>query len=160
MPKKIPSLTILIPLLLIAIFSVISYAASVNVTNSTYESYSGISFIDVGGFSASSNGFLVTQSASSASSSPCTWSNGGTCQTALVAGDWYYSVTLTLNSAATASTTYTITVSWNTGSGYSTLGVLSFTTAGTITAGQTMTFLMDTGGTSFSAPAGMTVIVD
>jgi hypothetical protein len=157
--KKIPSLKILIPLILISIFSVISYAATVSITNSTYESYSGISFNDIGGFTAASNGFIVTESTSSATSPPCTWSNGGNCQTAQVAGDWYYSITLTINSAATANTTYTLTVSWNNGAGYSTLGVLTFTTASTITGGQTMTFLLNTAENSFTAPAGMTVAV-
>jgi hypothetical protein len=131
----------------------------VNVTDSKYESYSGIDFTDVGGFSVASNGFLVTQTAGSSSTLPCSWSNGGTCQSSLPAGDWYYSVTLMLNVEATASTTYTLTVSWNTGSGYSTLGILTFSTAGTITSGQTMIFLMNTGESSFAAPAGMTVTV-
>jgi hypothetical protein len=157
--RKLPPLKILLPLLLIAIFSVVSYAATVSISGATYESYSGINFTDLGGFTAASNGFLVTQAASSASTLPCAWSNGGTCQTALVAGDWYYSINLTLNSAASPSTTYTLTVTWDTGSGYSTLGTLTLTTGSSITSGQTMTFLLSTGESSFSAPAGMTVTV-
>jgi hypothetical protein len=101
----------------------------------------------------------VVQATGAASGQPCTWANAGTCQTALTAGHWYYSVTLTLNAAATASTTYTLTVQWNTGAGYSTLGTLTVTTLASITAGQTMTFLIDTAGTTFTAPAGITITV-
>ena len=161
MPKRSRSRAFrwIIPLIAISIFSIVSYATTVSITNSTYESYSGINFTDVGGFTAASNGFYVTQSAGAASTQPFTWANGATCQTALVAGDWYYSITLTLTATATASTTYTLTVSWNTGSGYSTMGSLQVTTLSSITAGQTVTFFLSTGLTSFSAPTGITVTV-
>jgi hypothetical protein len=149
----------ILPLVAISIFSIASYASTVGITTSTYQAYSGINFTDVGGFSATSNGFYVTTAAGSASSQPCTWSNGGTCQTALVEGDWYYSITLTINAAASTSTTYTLTVQWDTGSGYSTMGSLQLTTLSTITPSQTMTFLLNTGGSSFSAPTGISVTV-
>jgi len=112
-----------------------------------------------GGFTATSNGFEVVPTAGAASTQPCTRTSGGTCQTALTAGHWDYSVTLTINSGAQASTTYTLTVSWNTGSGYTTMETLTVTTPATITAGQTVTFLVDTAVTSFSAPAAMIITV-
>ncbi len=155
---KLP-LKLLVPLLAIAIFSVYSFAASVNVTTSTIQTENGVLFNVVGGFTAASNGFSVIQSAGAASTQPATWSNGGAVQTALVAGRWYYSLTLTITATATPSTTYTTTVTWNTGSGYTTLGTLQVTTPATITAGQTMTFLMDTGQTSFNGPAALTITV-
>ncbi|MDA4124008.1 MAG: hypothetical protein OK438_00965 [Thaumarchaeota archaeon] len=150
----------LLPLLAIVVFSGVSYAASVNVTTNTYQGVNGVYYNVVGGFTAASNGFSVVQATGAASTLPCTWANGGTCQTALTAGHWYYSVTLTLNAAASPSTTYTLTVTWNTGAGYSTLGfALTVTTLASITAGQTMTFLLDTAGASFTAPAGIVVTV-
>jgi hypothetical protein len=149
----------LILLALIAIVSLASYAASVTVTTTTEQARAGVYYNVVGGFTAASNGFQVTQAAGAASAQPCTWANGGTCQTALVAANWYYSVTLTLNAAASPSTTYTITVTWNTGSGYSTLGSRTLTTLASITAGQTMTFLFDTAVTTFIAPAGIVITV-
>jgi hypothetical protein len=148
-------------LILISLFAVVSFAATVAVTTYTYQSYSGVFFNVVGGFTAASNGFAVVQSSGSASAQPATWSSGGTVQTALVAGHWYYSLTLTIAaSGASPSTTYTVTVTWNTGSGYSTLGsTLTFTTLATITPGQTMSFFIDTGVTSFNAPVGITITV-
>jgi hypothetical protein len=149
----------MLPLLAISIFSLGSFAASVIVTQTTLQAQNGVYFNVIGGFTGASNGFNVVQATAAASAQPCTWANGGTCATAVTAGRWQYSFTLTLNAAATASTTYTLTVTWNTGAGYSTLGTLTVTTLASITAGQTMTFLLDTGGTTFTAPAGITITV-
>jgi hypothetical protein len=153
-------LKFLIPLLAIVILSVTSYAANVSVTNTTVQTENGVLFNVNGGFTGSSNGFIVTQSAASATSLPATWANGGTVTTATTAGNWQYSVTVTLNSGASTSTTYTVTVQWNTGSGYITMGTaLTFTTLSTITAGQTMTFVFSTGVTSFNAPVGLLITI-
>lgn len=152
-------LKILLPLLAISIFSVASFAASVSVTQSNNQAVNGVYYNVAGGFTAASNGFQVVQATGSASTQPCTWSSGGTCQTALTAGDWEYSVTLTINSGAATSHTYTMSVQWNTGTGYVSLGSLTVATPSSITAGQTMTFLIDTGGSSFSAPAGIVITV-
>jgi hypothetical protein len=149
----------LIPLLAISVFSIASFAAAVTVTQTTEQAQAGVYFNVIGGFTAASNGFSVVQATAAASGQPCTWTNGGTCQTALTAGDWYYSVTLTLNAAASVSTTYTLTVTWNTGAGYSTLGTRTLTTLASITAGQTESFLIDTAGTTFTAPAGIVITV-
>ena len=152
-------LKVLIPILAISLVSLISFAASVTVTPSTSQDVQGVYYNVTGGFSAASNGFVVTQSAATASTQPATWTNGGTVTTATVAGNWQYSATITINAGASASTTYTVTIQWNTGSGYSTMGSLTFTTPGTITAGQTMTFVCNTGGTTFNAPAGISITV-
>lgn len=157
--RSMLSLKMMLPILVISLISIGGYAASVNVTTSTYQAQQGVYYNVVGGFTAVSNGFSVVQGAGSASTQPFVWTNGGTCQTALVAGHWYYSVTLTITASATASTTYTSTVNWNTGSGYSQLGQLTFTTPSTITAGQTVTFLVDTGLTTFNAPVGINITV-
>jgi hypothetical protein len=159
LPKLRLPLKLLVPLLVIALFAVYSFAANVAVTTSTIQSENGVLFNVNGGFTAASNGFSVVQSTGSASTQPATWANSGIVQTALTAGRWYYSITLTLAAAASPSTTYTVTVTWNTGSGYTTLGTLQVTTLSSITAGQTMNFYMDTGVTTFSGPAALTITV-
>lgn len=157
MKIQTPPLRLLFPILAISILATVSYAVSVTVTNNNYQSDNGVYF-NVGTFwTAASNGFVVVPSTSAASAQPCPWANAGTCQTALTAGNWEFSVTLTINAGAATSTTYTMTVKWNTGSGYTTLGTLTVTSPATVTAGQTMTFLFDTGATSITAPAGITV---
>ncbi len=156
--NKLP-LKVMVPILVISLFAVGSFATSVGVTTQSFAGQAGVNYTVTGGFSAASNGFQVVQSTATASAQPCTWANAGTCATALTAGDWYYSVTLTIAASAQTSHTYTTTVEWNTGSGYVTLGSLTLTTGATITAGQTMTFNIDTALTSFSAPAGITVTV-
>jgi len=156
--NKLP-LKVLAPILAISLFAVGSFATSVSVTTQTYAGQAGVNYVVTGAFSPASNGFQVVQSTTTASTQPCAWSNGGTCNTALTAGDWYYSVTLTIAASAQTSHTYTVTIQWNTGSGYTTVGSLTLTSPSTITAGQTMVFEVDTGLTTFSAPAGMTVTV-
>ena len=156
--NKLP-LKVLVPILAISLFAVGSFATSVGVTTQSYAGQAGVNYVVTGAFSAASNGFQVVQSTATASAQPCTWSNGGTCNTALTAGDWYYQVTLTIAATATPNHTYTVTVQWNTGTGYATLGSLTLTTPATISAGQTMIFQMDTAGTTFNAPAGMTITV-
>ena len=160
LPKLRLPLKLLIPLMAIALFAVYSFAANVATTSTTIQTENGVLFNVNGGFTAASNGFSVVQNTGTATTLPATWANGGTVQTALTAGHWYYSLTLTLTGSASASTTYTVTVTWNTGAGYSTLGsALTVTTLATITTGQTMTFLIDTGVTTFNAPAALTITV-
>ena len=113
-------LKILIPILVISMISVISFAASVSINSATSQTVQGVLYNVAGGFSASSNGFVVTQSAATATTLPAAWTSGGAVTTATVAGNWQYSVTVTINAGAAASTTYTVTVQWNTGSGYNT----------------------------------------
>jgi hypothetical protein len=157
--KNMLPLKIFAPILAIALLSLVSFAASVNISTSSSEAVQGVSYNVAGGFTAASNGVLVTQSAATASSQPATWSNGGTVTTATVVGNWQYSVTVTITASATASTTYTFSVQWNTGSGYSSMGSLTFTTPATITAGQTMNFVLNTAVTTFNAPAGLVITI-
>jgi hypothetical protein len=145
----------LLPLLAIVVFSVVSYAANVAVTTNNYQSVSGVYYNVSGSFTAVSNGFSVVQATGAATGS-CAWATGTSCQTALTAGHWYYSVTIT--AGASGYTLPTVSVSWNTGTGYASLGSIAVA-SGTISAGNTMTFLFDTGLTTFSAPAGITITV-
>jgi len=150
----------LIPILLISVLSIVSYAASVTTTTTNTQTIQGVLYNVAGGFSASANGFVVTQSSATATSLPATWSNTGTVTTATVAGNWQYSINVTINAAASPSTTYTVTVQWNTGSGYSTLGsALTVTTLNPVTAGQIMTFVFNTGVTTFNAPVALLITI-
>ena len=153
-------LKILVPILLISVLAVVSFAANVTINTSTSQAVQGVIYNVQGGFTAVNNGFAVTYSAATATTLPATWSNGGTVTTATVAGNWQYSLTLTITATASPSTTYTVTVQWNTGSGYTTMGTsLTVTTPGTITAGQTMSFVLNTGVSTFNAPAGIMITV-
>jgi hypothetical protein len=156
--NKLP-LKVMVPIMLISLFAVGSFATSVGVSTQSFAGQAGVSYSVTGAFSAASNGFQVVQSTTTASAQPCVWANGGTCNTALTSGDWYYQVTLTIAASAIVSHTYTTTIQWNTGTGYVTLGTLTVTTGATITAGQTMVFQIDTIVTSFNAPAAITVTV-
>jgi hypothetical protein len=158
--KHFMPLKLLIPILAISILAVVSFAANVTINTSNSEAVQGVIYNVAGGFTAATNGFQVTYSAASATTLPATWSNGGTVTTATVVGNWQYSLTLTLNAGASTSHTYTVTVQWNTGSGYSTMGTqLTVTTLSSITPGQTMTFNLNTGVSTFSAPVGIMITV-
>jgi hypothetical protein len=153
-------LKLFIPILVISMLAVVSFAASVTINTTTSQAVQGVIYDVVGGFTVVPNNFAVTYSAATATGLPATWSNGGTVTTATVVGNWQYSLTLTITALASPSTTYTVTVTWNTGTGYTTLGsALTFTTPSNIVAGQTMTFVINTGQTTFNAPAGMLITV-
>jgi len=154
-----PPLWVLIPILFTIVFSTVAFATSVSVAPVTYQGVQGVQFVVTGAFSATSNGFFVAQASSNATTLPANWSNGGTVQTALVAGDWYYSINLTLNKVPSSTTTYTVTVQWNTGSGYTQMGQLTVTVPTNATVDQTMQFLFNTNLTTFTAPTGIVVTV-
>lgn len=157
--RKTTVIKVLLPIMLVLVFSVVSYATSVSVNPVTYQNYQGVQFNVSGAFSAASNGFFVAQSAITASSQPCNWTNGGTCSAAVPSGNWYYQITLTLNNPPSSTTTYTVTVQWNTGSGYTQMGQLTVSVPTTATATQTMVFQFNTGSASFQAPTGIVVTV-
>jgi hypothetical protein len=158
--KHFLPLKLLIPILAISMLAVVSFAASVTINTTTSQAVQGVIYNVVGGFTAATNGFQVTYSAATATTLPATWSPGGTVTTATVTGNWQYSLTLTITALATASTTYTVTVTWNTGSGYTTMATpLTVTTPSGITPGQTMTFVLNTGVSTFNAPVGIMITV-
>ena len=152
-------LKFLVLLLAISIFSVYSFASNVAVTSAPVQSESGVFFNVDGGFTVTNNGFSIAQNMSAASAEPVKWTNSGICQTALTAGDWFYDLTLTVNNIAQANHIYSVTIMWDTGSGYSTLGVLKVTSPDTIIDGQTMNMYFDTGQSNFNTPAAIKVIL-
>jgi hypothetical protein len=157
--KSLIPLKIFIPILAISLLAVVSFAASVTINTTTSQAVQGVIYNVNGGFTAANNGFAVTYSGVSASAQPGTWSNGGTVTTATVTGNWQYSLILTIVTGCPTSTLFTVTVSWNTGSGYSTMGTLTFNSPSSITNGQTMTFVINTAVSTFSAPVGIMITV-
>ncbi len=158
--KHLIPLKLFIPILAISLLAVVSFAASVTISTTNYQTVQGVIYNVNGGFTAATNGFQVTYSAATATTLPATWTPSGTVTTATVVGDWQYSLTLTITASASASTTYTVTVQWNTGSGYATLGTaLTVTTLSTVTPSQTMTFVFNTGVSTFNGPVGIMITV-
>jgi len=143
----------------IAAFSIASFATTVSVSTTTYQSQYGVSYNVTGAFTAADQGFSVAPVSVAASAQPCTWANAGTCATALTGGHYKYTLTLTLNTVPGSTTTYTVTVKWDQGTGQTQLGQLTVSVPATAVAGQAMTFKMDTGGTSFTAPLSLDVTV-
>jgi len=158
--KRFTPLKILIPILLISVLSIVAFAASASISPTVaYQGVQGIQYNVAGGLSAANAGFLVTQTAATASPANAPWSTGSTLTTATVVGDWEYHLTVTTNTGCPASTQYTAVVQWNTGSGYSTIGSISFTTPSTISNGAQMTFVFNTGVNTFNAPVAITVTI-
>lgn len=141
--------------------SVGAFAASVTITTSNDAGYQGVYILDNGYYSASGANYNVVQSAQTATTQPLAWANGGIGYVdALVAGDWELSFTLTINAGGLTSHTYTITVASTAANGVtSTLYTFQFTSPATITAGQTMTIIWDTGATTWTAPAALSISV-
>jgi hypothetical protein len=150
---------IMAPILAISIFAVSSYAANVSVQTVSYAGQGGVNFIVSNGFTVADSGFHVAQASDAGSTLPAAWVNHRVANTSLTAGNWYYELTLTLGAAAATDHMYTVTVQWNTGSGYTSLTPITFTTPHSIVPNEVMTFRMDTGVTSFSAPTAVTVVV-
>jgi len=153
------SLKLLLLLTAVATFSAISYATTVSVTPTTYQSQYGIGFNVTGAFTATDQGFSVVPTTALASVQPCAWTNNTTCATALTQGHYEYSLQLTLNTVPAVVTTYTVTVKWDLGAGQTQLGQLTVLVPLTAATGQTMTFNMDTGSTTFTTPMSINVIV-
>src|SRR2546428_13944270 len=76
--KPSGSLKIVALLSAIAIFSVVSYATSVSVSTTTYQSQYGVSYNVTGAFTAADRGFQVATAGVAVSALLCTWGNNGT----------------------------------------------------------------------------------
>lgn len=157
--KPTGSLKTLVLLGAIAVFAVASYATTVSVSTTTYQSQYGVGYNVTGAFTAADKGFQVVPTGVAASTQPCAWLNNGTCQTALTQGHYEYLLQLTLNTVPGGTTTYTVTVKWDQGSGQSQMGQLTVSVPNTAVAGQLMTFHFDTAGTSFITPLSIDVVV-
>ena len=158
------SLKSIIALVLVAAVSTMAVASTVAVGTTTYQTQSGVQYNVSGYITAVSNGFEVAPN-TVAANNPA-WTSGSVSHTALTAGDWVYSVNITLTSNTATSTSYTIEVQWiqgntktNLTTGIGPTDTIIFTTPASAPSGQYMTFLFDTGSSSFSAPAGIIITV-
>jgi len=158
--RRIGMIYLLVFLAIISV-SVAAFAASVTITNSNDAGYQGVYVQDNGYYSVTNTNYNVVQAAQVATTQPLAWSNGGIGYVnALVAGDWELSFTLTINAGGLTSHTYTITMASTAASGTTTtLYTFQFTSPASITAGQTMTIIWDTGSTTWTAPAALTVTI-
>ena len=145
----------------IIMVSVGAFAANVTINTTNNAGYQGNYLIDNGYFSAGQISYNVVQSAQAATAQPMTWANAGTAYVnALVAGNWEVVWVITLNAGATVSHTYTITATSTAAAGTTTaMYTFQFTTLASITAGQTMTIMWDSGATTWTAPAAIQVTV-
>ncbi len=155
------SLLYLVVFLGVISISIGAYAASVTITNSNDAGYQGVFVQDNGYYSVTNTNYYVVEAAQAATAQPLAWTSGATGYVnALVAGDWDLYFTLTINAGGLLSHTYTITVTSTAASGAtSVLYTFQFTSPASITAGQTMTIIWDTGATTWTAPAALTVTI-
>ena len=158
--RKVRMLYLVVFVGIIAI-SVSAFAATATITNTNNAGYQGVYVQDNGYFGVTNTNFFVVNTAQTATTQPLAWANGGVGYVnALVAGDWDITFTLTVNTGATASHTYTITVTSTAATGTVTqLYTFQFTTAATITNGQTMTIIWDTSATTWTAPYALTITI-
>jgi hypothetical protein len=164
---KLPFTERRISLIYLSVFLVVSsisigaFASSVTITNSNYAGVQGVYLQANGYYSVTNANYNVVAAAQSATTPPLAWSNGAVGYVnALVAGDWALSYTLTINAGGLTSHTYTITVSSTSSSGStSSLYTFQFTSPSSISAGQTMTIIWDTGSTSWTGPAALEITI-
>jgi hypothetical protein len=141
--------------------SVAAFAATVTITTTTNAAYQGVYVLDNGYYSASGVSYNVVEAAQTATTQPLAWTSGGIGYVdALTPGDWELSFTLTINAGGLTSHTYTITVASTAATGVTTtLYTFQFTSPATITTGQTMTIIWDTGAVTWTAPAALSISV-
>jgi hypothetical protein len=145
----------------IVAISVSAFAASTTVTVTNNAGYQGVYVNDNGYFTVTAN-YYVVNTAQGASTPPLAWATGTGYYNALTAGNWEIAFVVTVQAGATASHTYTMTVASTAASG--TVSQLfgagfTFTTAATITAGQFITIIYDTGSQTWNAPTAITIAI-
>jgi len=146
---------------LILVGSIGAYAASVTINTANNAGYQGEYVVDNGYFLASAISYAVVEAPQSASAGGLAWSNGAPMYVnALVAGDWEVAWTITIQTGATASHVYTITLTSTAASGVtSTLYTFTFTSPASVINGQPITVLWDTSAGTWPAPAAVQITV-
>jgi hypothetical protein len=145
----------------IIVVSIAAFAASVTITNTNNAAYQGVYVNANGYYQVSGTAYNVVEAANAATTQPLAWTSGGVGYVvATVAGDWQLTFTLTIEAGGQLSHPYTITVSSTGATGTITqLYTFQFTSPASITAGQTMTIIWDTGANTWTAPAALTVTI-
>jgi hypothetical protein len=145
----------------IVVMALAAFAANPTITVTNNAGYQGVYLQDNGFYSITNTNYYVVEAAQSATTQPLAWANGANAYVnALVAGDWNLAFTLTINAGGLTSHTYTITLYSSASTGaITTLYTFQFTSPASITAGQTMTIVWDTGATTWTAPAALTATI-
>ena len=145
---------VVIPMLLISVLCVVSFAASATISNgSTYKAIGGEIISITGNYEVTPIGFGIATEDTISSS---VWSTFEPLTTGVIAGNWIYTIkvkALTTNPA-------TVSVSWSQSGNpeYSPLGSIAI--SGDITSGQEATFVFDSGVQSFDSPVGILITVE
>lgn len=142
-------------------FSIAAFASSVAVTTTQDAGIQGVYVNDNGYYGVSNTNYYVVEAAQSATSQPLLWANNTIAYVnTLVPGDWDLSFTLTINAGGLTNQLYTITVTSTEANGTTTnLYTFQFTSPSSITPGEVMTIIWDTGSTSWVSPAALTVTI-
>lgn len=149
----------IIPILLISVLCIGSFASTITATTTTYEGMAAATYKVTDNFAATSLGFTVAPTSKSASSQPFNWVNEGVVTEATTETKWQYSVTVTMHTGATASHGYSVNVQWSADDAtYTDLGTLTFTSPASITDGETMTFMFNVGDNIYTS-TGIVVTV-
>jgi hypothetical protein len=145
---------VVIPMLLISVLCVVSFAASATISNgSTYKAIGGEIISITGNYEVTPISFSI---ATESTAENFGWSTFEPLTTGVIAGNWIYSIkvkALTTNPA-------TVSVSWSQSGNpeYSPLG--SITILDDPVSGQEATFVFDTGVQSFDSPVGILITVE
>jgi hypothetical protein len=155
----IHSYRLIIPIA-IALVAVASYATNVQVYTTAYQSQYGISYNVSASFTAIDQGFSTIAVSQAASTQPCLWINGTSCNTALTSNHVQFSLILKLKTPPILVTVFTLTVKWSQlGGAQTTMGQLTVSVSALATAGQQVTFQIDTGSSVFTTPLSVDVTV-
>jgi hypothetical protein len=151
--SKLP-FKVIIPMLLISILCIVSFATSATISNgSTYKAIGGEIISITGNYEVTPIGFgIATENAIGRN----TWSNTIPLTTDIFAGNWIYTIkvkALTTNPA-------TVSVSWSQGGNPEFYPLGSITISDNPTSGQEATFVFDTGVQSFGSPVGILITVE
>jgi len=141
--------------------SVSAFAATVTIQTTNAAGYQGVYVQDNGYYNIEKATYSVVQGAQGATTPPLAWGNGSIGYVnALVAGHWELSFILHINAGGPVSQTFTITMYSTAATGItSVLYTFQFTSPATITAGQTMYILYDTGATTWTAPSALSATI-
>jgi hypothetical protein len=144
---------VIIPMLLISVLCVVSFAASATISNgSTYKAIGGEIISITGNYEVTPVGFSLATENTNAHDE---WSTVDPLTTYVTAGNWIY----TIKVKALTNNPATVSVSWSQSGNpeYSLLG--SITISDNPVIGQEATFVFDTGVASFDSPVGILITV-
>lgn len=144
----------IIPLLLISILCIVSFATSATISNgSTYKAIGGEIISITGNYEVTPIGLSIATEDTNLYS---VWSTDTPLTTGVTTGNWIYTFTVTATQTANPAT---VSLSWSVnGDPYSLIDSITFLEQPI--QGQTATFIFDTGTSSFESPVGILITVE